>query len=412
MTVSGPITFTNTGGWDHWTDLVVNNVSLTAGKHILRLVVDSETGGQGVANFEKMTFTLGSTPPPAVSTPYQNAPQGVPGTIEFENYDVGGEGVAYHDLTPGNSGGVYRSDGVDLSTTTDAGGGYVVGSTEPGEYLKYTVNVASSTTYTLGIRVASGNSGGTFHVNVDGVNATGSIKLGNTGGWQTFTTINVPNISIPAGKHVLTLVIDSAVDPTQGIGNFNWMSVADNPATSPRTQWWRDDKFGMFIHWGLYSQLAGHWNGETTPGLGEWIENDLNIPQAQYAQVAQQFDPTQFNAAQWVQIAKTAGMQYIVLTAKHHDGFSMFNTSVNNYNVVADTPWHQDPVALLSTAAHAAGLKFGAYYSILNWADPNASAAGIGTYMQTMKTQAQGADPQRSRRPPLVRRGMAHLVDR
>jgi alpha-L-fucosidase len=386
--ITGPITFSNTGGWQNWTDLVVNNVSLTAGTHTIRLVADSEPkGGQGIANFEKMTFALGSVQPPPVSTPYQNQPQGVPGTIEFENYDVGGEGVAYHDLTAGNSGGLYRNDNVDIGAAADAGGGYYVGWAMAGEWLKYTVNVASTTTYTLGIRVASGDDGGTFHVDVDGVNATGAIKLGNTGGWQNWTTISVPNVAIPVGRHVLTLVIDSANDAGQGMGNFNWMSVMDNPATSPRTQWWRDDKFGMFIHWGLYSQLAGHWNGQTTTGLGEWIENDLHIPQAQYAAVAQQFDPTQFNAAQWVQIAKNAGMQYIVLTAKHHDGFSMFNTSVNNYNVVADTPWHQDPVALLSAATHAAGLKFGVYYSILDWADPNASAAGIGTYMQTMKTQ-------------------------
>jgi alpha-L-fucosidase len=388
--VTGPIVFNNTGGWSNWTDLVVNNVSLTAGNHVIRMVADSEPlHGLSIGNFEKMTFKLTSTTPPpvTVSTPFQNQPQGVPGTIEFENYDVGGEGVAYHDTTAGNSGGVYRSDNVDIGAANDAGGGYYVGWAMPGEWLKYTVNVASTTTYTLGVRVATANDGGTFHINVDGINETGPITLPKTGGWQNWTTISVPNVAIPAGKHVLTLVMDSAVDAGQAIGNFNWMSVMDNPATSPRTQWWRDAKYGMFIHWGLYSQLAGHWNGQTTTGYGEWIENDLHIPQAQYAAVAQQFDPTQFNAAQWVQIAKSAGMQYIVLTAKHHDGFSMFNTSVNNYNVVADTPWHQDPVALLSAATHAAGLKFGAYYSILNWADPNASAAGIGTYMQTMKTQ-------------------------
>lgn len=89
------------------------------------------------------------------------------------------------------------------------------------------------------------------------------------------------------------------------------------PAADPRLAWWRDAHFGMFIHWGLYSHLAGHWNGQTTPGLGEWIEHDLNIPPDQHAQVASQFNPTQFNAQQWVQIAKSAGMKYIVITSKH-----------------------------------------------------------------------------------------------
>src|SRR3954468_6080405 len=176
--------------------------------------------------------------------------------------------------------------------------------------------------------------------------------------------------------------LDTAAEPV----SFQ-AAAADDPATSPRTQWWRDAQFGMFIHWGLYSQLAGRWNGQTTTGFGEWIMNDLHIPLDQYAQVATQSNPTQFNANQWGQIAQSAGMKYIVMTSKHHDGFSMFDTSVNNYNVVDATPWHQDPINQLSTAAHAAGLHFGAYYSILNWADPNASAAGINTYMQTMETQ-------------------------
>src|SRR5690348_11496485 len=165
------------------------------------------------------------------------------------------------------------------------------------------------------------------------------------------------------------------------------LQSSDDPATSPRTQWWRDAKFGMFIHWGLYSQLAGHWNGRTTTGYGEWIIHDLNIPLDEYAQVANSFDPTLFNVQQWVQVAQSAGMKYIVMTAKHHDGFSMFDSGVNSYNVVDATPWHQDPIALMSAATHAAGLRFGVYYSILNWADPNASAAGINTYMQTMEAQ-------------------------
>jgi len=324
---------------------------------------------------------------PLTPLPYQGHPQGVPGTIEAENYDTGGEGVSFHDPTPQYENTTYRPDSVGIAPSNDAGGGYLVGWTNPGEWLNYTVNVAFTTTYSINFRVACGDQGGTFHVNVDGVNATGPIQVTNTGGWATWTTITVPNVTIPAGQHVLTLSIDSAAQAGYGVANFNWMQLKDNPYTSPRTQWWRDAKYGLFIHWGLYSQLAGHWNGQTTTGYGEWIMNDLNIPLAQYAQVANQFDPTQFSAQQWVQIAKDAGMQYIVLTTKHHDGFSMFDTSVNTYNVVDATPWGQDPVAELSAAAHAAGLHFGAYYSILNWADPNASAAGINTYMVTMETQ-------------------------
>ena len=322
----------------------------------------------------------------SAATPFQGQPQGVPGTVEFEKYDAGGEGVAYHDTTPTNDGGQFRNDGVDIIAANDAGGGYAVTSTNAGEWLNYTVNVASSTVYSLNLRVACGDNGGSIHLNVDGEDRTGPIAIANTGGWQSWKTIAVPNVFIAAGQHSLRFMIDSAADPGSSVVNLNWMQLRDDPATSARTQWWRDAHFGMFIHWGLYSQLAGHWNGQTTPGLGEWIMNDLHIPLAQYMQVENQFNPTQFNAAQWVQIAKQAGMQYMVITSKHHDGFSLWPTSVNNYNITA-TPFGRDPLAELSSAAKAAGIHFGVYYSILNWADPNASAAGIDTYMQTMETQ-------------------------
>jgi hypothetical protein len=313
---------------------------------------------------------------PITPLPAFNQPQGAPGTIESERFDTGGEGISYHD----------PAGAPTVQPANDAGGTSYLAAT-PGEWFNYTISAAASTTYSLGIRVASATSGGTIHIEVDGQNATGPITIQNTGGSQNWITLNAPSISITTGQHVLSLVVDSSAIPGQSVGNFNWMSVSDNPATSPRTQWWRDAQFGMFIHWGLYSQLAGHWNGQTTTGFGEWIMNDLHIPLDQYAQVANQFNPTQFSAAQWVQTAQSAGMKYIVMTSKHHDGFSMFDTSANNYNVIDATPWRQDPINQLSTAAHAAGLHFGAYYSILNWADHNASAAGINTYMQTMETQ-------------------------
>jgi len=140
--------------------------------------------------------------------------------------------------------------------------------------------------------------------------------------------------------------------------------------TSPRTAWWRNAKYGMFIHWGLYSQLAGHWGNQTTGGLGELILKDpkLNISLQDYeTQVPPLFNTYNFNAQTWVNTAKSAGMNYIVITAKHHDGFSMFNTKVNSYNIVQDTPQHIDPLAALSAASKAAGLRFGVYYSIMDW---------------------------------------------
>lgn len=130
-----------------------------------------------------------------------------------------------------------------------------------------------------------------------------------------------------------------------------------------RMQWWREARFGMFIHWGVYSVPAGTYHGEQSKHIGEWIMRDFNIPVDEYAGYAKEFDPTNFDANAWVKIAKDAGMKYIVITAKHHDGFAMFHTHVDGYNIYDATPWKHDPIKELSAAARKAGLKFGVYYS-------------------------------------------------
>lgn len=103
---------------------------------------------------------------------------------------------------------------------------------------------------------------------------------------------------------------------------------------SERMEWWREARFGMFIHWGLYAELAGYWNGKAIPGLGEWIMNTAKIPVADYKKLAATFDPKEFDANEWVSMAKASGVEYIVITAKHHDGFAMFNSPANKFNIV------------------------------------------------------------------------------
>jgi alpha-L-fucosidase len=147
------------------------------------------------------------------------------------------------------------------------------------------------------------------------------------------------------------------------------------PTHDQRMQWWRNAKFGMFIHWGVYSVPAGIYNGTEVPGIGEWIMRNADIPVADYAQYAKQFDPTNFNATQWVKIAKDAGMKYIVITAKHHDGFAMYHTSVDNYNIYDATPWHHDPLADLADACRRQHVKLGFYYSeAQDWHHPGGAA--------------------------------------
>jgi alpha-L-fucosidase len=142
------------------------------------------------------------------------------------------------------------------------------------------------------------------------------------------------------------------------------MWQADYGAThEERMQWWRDARFGMFIHWGIYSVPAGVYQGRDVPGIGEWIMRNADIPVAEYAQYATQFDPTNFDAMQWVKIAKNAGMKYIVITSKHHDGFAMFHSRVDGYNIYDATPWHRDPLAELAVACRKEGIRLGFYYS-------------------------------------------------
>ncbi len=147
------------------------------------------------------------------------------------------------------------------------------------------------------------------------------------------------------------------------------------PTHEQRMQWWRAAKFGMFIHWGVYSVPAGTYHGQQSQHIGEWIMRDFNIPVAEYAGYAKQFDPTNFNAEQWVKIAKQAGMKYIVITAKHHDGFVMFHTKVDGYNIYDATPWHHDPLAELAAACRRHGIKLGFYYSeAQDWHHPGGAA--------------------------------------
>jgi len=135
-------------------------------------------------------------------------------------------------------------------------------------------------------------------------------------------------------------------------------------------QWWREARFGMFIHWGLYAVPAGQWHGKPTPGLGEWIMDQANIPVAEYEKFAKRFNPVKFDAAEWVGIAKAAGVKYIVITSKHHDGFSLFGTKATKYNVVDATPYAKDLLKPLSDECRKQGIKFCTYYSIMDWHHP------------------------------------------
>lgn len=150
-----------------------------------------------------------------------------------------------------------------------------------------------------------------------------------------------------------------------------------------RMRWWREARFGMFIHWGLYAVPAGTWEGEKIGGIGEWIMDRANIPVEDYERLAAQFNPVKFDAAQWVRIAKNAGMRYMVITSKHHDGFCLFDSEVSDYDIVDATPYKKDVLQMLSNECRKQGLQFCVYYSIMDWHHPAQYRGSTNRYNPT-----------------------------
>ena len=147
----------------------------------------------------------------------------------------------------------------------------------------------------------------------------------------------------------------------------------DSPeAKNKRLEWFHESKYGLFIHWGLYAIPAGMWNGKRIPGIGEWIMFRSRIPVPEYEQLARQWNPVKFDAEAWVQLARDAGMKYIVITSKHHDGFALFDSKVTGWDVVDATPFKRDILKELAAACAKHGMRLGFYYSqAQDWHDPN-----------------------------------------
>jgi endonuclease/exonuclease/phosphatase (EEP) superfamily protein YafD len=221
--VTSALTVPNTGGWDvGWTIVSATGINLTAGPHLMRLVEDAVGSSGVIGNFNYFIFT--AAPPP--ETPYGGSPWSIPGTIQAENYDVGGEGVAYHTTLSTNNGAQYRNDGVSIESCSDSGGGYDVGWITAGEWLAYSVNIAQSGSYTFNARVASAVSGTkTMHIEIDGVNVTGAMSFTNASGWQAWQNINASTINLTAGAHRLVIVMDT--------GGFNVNSLSITTAETP-----------------------------------------------------------------------------------------------------------------------------------------------------------------------------------
>ncbi|WP_282123109.1 alpha-L-fucosidase [Algibacter mikhailovii] len=186
------------------------------------------------------------------------------------------------------------------------------------------------------------------------------------------TALTVLGIVLTNHSQVLK---DGTIDTGDAYANAKLQQYESPDIIKKRLAWWEDARFGMFIHWGLYAHDGCHWNGQY--GRSEHMMLKLKIPISEYEKIADAFNPEKFNADEWVRIAKQAGMKYMVITAKHHDGYAMFNSPSNDYNIVERSKWKRDPVKELAEVCERQGLKFGVYYSLgRDWHDPNCNSIG------------------------------------
>ena len=220
--VTGPITIQNTGAWQVWQN-VAKTVALPAGMQTARLVMDTAGTSGAVGNIKTLTLAR------AGSTPYSGTPVSLPGVVQTEHFDNGGEGVGYHDTTSGNRGGAYRSTDVDLEPAS--AGGYDVAWVVAGEWLQYSLNVAVSAAYRVNFRVASSGQGGTFHLEMNGVNVAGPLVVPDTGGWQNWQVVGA-NVRLPAGAQVARLVMDGN-GSTAAVGNFDTIEFLAGSSPPP-----------------------------------------------------------------------------------------------------------------------------------------------------------------------------------
>src|SRR5262249_16734106 len=188
-----------------------------------------------------------------------------------------------------------------------------------------------------------------------------SVGLSGACGARVVPARRLPAKPAPMRPFALLVLLASAAACTQP------PSQKDAPG-GDRMQWWREARFGLFVHWGLYAIPAGEWRGRTDHG--EWIRETAHIPVGEYEQFQRQWDPKQFDADAWAALAARAGMQYAVLTTKHHDGFCMFRSALTDWDV-ENTPSHRDVVGEYVRACRSHGLRVGFYHSIMDWHHPD-----------------------------------------
>jgi alpha-L-fucosidase len=189
--------------------------------------------------------------------------------------------------------------------------------------------------------------------------------------WPPRRSGPLPIIALSVIAALVVAAAEPAVREKGAVSLFAAQATVDG-AKEKRLAWFREAKYGLFIHWGLYAIPAGQWNGKRSLGLGEWVMLRSTVPVKEYERLAARFNPVKFDADEWVALAKDAGMKYIVITSKHHDGFALFKSQASPYNVVDATPFKRDVLKELADACARGGIRLGFYYSqSQDWHEPN-----------------------------------------
>jgi len=277
-----------------------------------------------------------------------------------------------------------------------------IGSIAAGDWTKYAAidfGTGGYYRFMAYIGVSPSNAGRTIQIRVDSPTGEllGTLTATSTGASAVFKE-RYAILTNVTGVHDVYLVF-----PQEGVANIDWFvfsrytgveSVAERDS---RMKWWREARFGRFIHWGGYAQLGGGWKGVQSPGLSEWVMMESKINRTDYeVNATEPFNPVNFDAKQWVTSCKNAGQKYMVLTSKHHEGFAMFDNEVTGFRAVTDTTklydivhfskYGQDPMIDLAQECRNQGIKFGVYYSILDWHHASQQVIGNGDASTTMKT--------------------------
>jgi hypothetical protein len=196
VNVTGSVAVPNTGWWSTFQWVTFSGVNLTAGEHVLRVHSDEE-----YFNLDALQVTR--------QAPFEGTPFAVPGVFQAEDFDLGGEGVAYHDAVAGNAGGLYRtSEDVDIVLPVGNNAGHAINNFQTGEWLEYTISVATAGTYTIQLKLSTTYTTSRFHVEVDGEDVSGPVLVSSTGAWGTFQLVNAGTASLSVGHHVVRIVAE------------------------------------------------------------------------------------------------------------------------------------------------------------------------------------------------------------